>query len=66
MTCADWFKIDGPHGGVANSLRQHDTVIMVAGGTGVTFIAPQLLALLYNAGNVKNVHFVWAIRSQGE
>ncbi|WWC62309.1 uncharacterized protein I303_104905 [Kwoniella dejecticola CBS 10117] len=57
--------IEGPYG-YAHSLDSYSTVLLLAGGTGVTFVCGHFLQILQNArkGNsaVRKVHLVWHIR----
>ncbi|KIM21864.1 hypothetical protein M408DRAFT_18293 [Serendipita vermifera MAFF 305830] len=60
--------LDGPYGDEGhNSLRAYNHVLLLAGGTGITFIAP-LLADLVRAikqkdGPCKKVDLVWAVKN---
>ncbi|KAF2499659.1 pectin lyase-like protein [Lophium mytilinum] len=60
--------IDGPYGGHARPLhRLYDTVVCVAGGSGITAVLPQLLtisrAMRDDEVRTTRLHLVWMIRS---
>ncbi|KAI0356232.1 hypothetical protein OH77DRAFT_1401654 [Trametes cingulata] len=59
--------LDGPYGGVEGNLKMYDRVLLLGGGSGVTFVIPLLLDIMqkYNEGRVKcrKVHLVWAVRT---
>ena len=56
--------IDGPYGGMRRDLASFDTVILFAGGSGITAIVSQLLNLIKKMRDskavTKQVHLVWA------
>jgi len=58
--------IDGPYG-CPPDLLTFDTVILVAGGTGITYTFPLFLDVIRNAklgkSSVQRIVFIWAIRS---
>ncbi|MCJ1369314.1 hypothetical protein MMC20_000524 [Loxospora ochrophaea] len=58
--------IDGPYGGMQRELAAFDTVILFAGGSGITAIVSHLLNLikLMRDGKAvtKQVHVVWALK----
>ena len=58
--------IDGPYGGMQRELVSFDTVIMVAGGSGITAIVSQLLDLIKKMRDCravcKQVHVIWALK----
>ncbi|KAK3077374.1 hypothetical protein LTS18_010446 [Coniosporium uncinatum] len=58
--------IDGPYGGMRRRMESFDTVILIAGGSGITAIASQLLALIKRMRDgkaiTKTVHVVWALK----
>ncbi|KAI0730785.1 ferric reductase NAD binding domain-containing protein [Earliella scabrosa] len=59
--------LDGPYGGVEANLKVYDRVLLLAGGSGVTFVVPLLLDLVrsYEPGKTacRSVHLVWAVRT---
>jgi len=59
--------LDGPYGGSHADLAAFDTVVLIAGSTGITFTLPQLLDIAERAsiGNlpVKRLEFIWIIKS---
>ncbi|KAI0730760.1 ferric reductase NAD binding domain-containing protein [Earliella scabrosa] len=59
--------LDGPYGGVEGNLKVYDRVLLLAGGSGVTFVVPLLLDLVrsYEQGKTtcRSVHLVWAVRT---
>ncbi|KAJ8472912.1 hypothetical protein ONZ51_g8200 [Trametes cubensis] len=62
--------LDGPYGGVEGNLKVYDRVLLLAGGSGITFVVPLLLDIVRNS--VKDttqvchkVHLVWAVRTPG-
>ncbi|MCJ1409773.1 hypothetical protein MMC19_003856 [Ptychographa xylographoides] len=58
--------IDGPYGGMQRELAAFDTVILFAGGSGITAIVSQLLDLIKKMRDgravTKQVHVVWALK----
>ncbi|KAL0581780.1 hypothetical protein V5O48_000257 [Marasmius crinis-equi] len=60
--------LDGPFGGVGQDLSIYEHVLLVVGGTGVTFITPILQDLVRksNLGETvcKSVHVVWSVRDE--
>ncbi|MCJ1255963.1 hypothetical protein MMC24_003782 [Lignoscripta atroalba] len=58
--------IDGPYGGMHRELAAFDTVILFAGGSGITAIVSQLLDLIKRMRDgkavTKQVHVVWALK----
>lgn len=58
--------IDGPYGGMHRDLASFDTVILFAGGSGITAIVSQLLDLIKKMRDAKavtkQVHVVWALK----
>jgi len=58
--------IDGPYGGMQRDLASFDTVILFAGGSGITAIVSQLLDLIKKMRDgkavTKQVHVVWALK----
>ncbi|KAK4508418.1 hypothetical protein PRZ48_002156 [Zasmidium cellare] len=58
--------IDGPYGGMRRTLHSFDHVVLVAGGTGITAVASQLLDLIKRMRDgkavTKNVHLIWAMK----
>jgi ferric-chelate reductase len=69
-----YVMIDGPYGGCGLDLGEYETVLLVAGGAGVTFTLGLLDDLVgrvvrHQRGRgerTRRVEFVWAIRSLGE
>jgi predicted ferric reductase len=62
--------LDGPYGETGtNSLRAYDRVLLLAGGTGITFIVSILedlvRAMKQNDGPCKTVDLVWAVKNDG-
>jgi ferric-chelate reductase len=63
--------IDGPYGASQADFACFDTVLLVAGSTGVTFTLPILLDLAHRASKqreqlaIHRVEFVWVIRKVG-
>jgi len=64
--------LDGPFGGTHTDLGIFEHVVLFAGGTGITFIAPLLQDLvrkITSAGEktiCKSVHLIWSVREPGE
>jgi len=63
--------LDGPYGETgANTLNSYDSILLFAGGTGITYIAPLLADLVrameQNGGPCKVVEVCWTVRSIGE
>jgi len=63
--------LDGPYGETGtNTLRSYDSVLLLAGGTGITFIAPILAdlvrAMKQKDGPCKSVEMYWAVKSTGK
>ena len=58
--------IDGPYGGMRRDLASFDTVVLFAGGSGITAIVSQLLNLIKKMRDskavTKQVHVVWALK----
>ncbi|KAL8659978.1 MAG: hypothetical protein Q9226_000141 [Calogaya cf. arnoldii] len=58
--------IDGPYGGMQRELASFDTVILFAGGSGITAIVSHLLDLIKKMRDskavTKQVHVVWALK----
>ncbi|KAF6237794.1 hypothetical protein HO173_003995 [Letharia columbiana] len=59
--------IEGPYGGSHADFAAFDTVFLIAGSTGVTFILPQLLDIAHRASSqrlpVRRIEFVWVIKN---
>lgn len=55
--------LDGPYGCPPNFL-QYDTLILIAGSTGVTFTIPILLHALEStkAGCIRRIQFIWVVK----
>lgn len=58
--------IDGPYGGMRRDLASFDTVVLFAGGSGITAIVSQLLDLIKKMRDgkavTKKVEVVWALK----
>ncbi|KAI9657396.1 MAG: hypothetical protein M1821_003078 [Bathelium mastoideum] len=58
--------IDGPYGGMRRRLEAFDHVVLIAGGSGITAVASQLLDLIKRMRDgkavTKNVQVIWAIK----
>ncbi|KAI9892419.1 MAG: hypothetical protein M1814_001376 [Vezdaea aestivalis] len=58
--------IDGPYGGMNRRLEAFDTVVLIAGGSGVTAMVSQLLQLVKRMRDgkavTKKIHVIWAIK----
>ena len=58
--------IDGPYGGMTRELASFDTVVLLAGGSGITAIVSQLLDLIKKMREgkavVKQIQVVWALK----
>ncbi|KAL8809347.1 MAG: hypothetical protein Q9200_003499 [Gallowayella weberi] len=58
--------IDGPYGGMQRELASFDTVVLFAGGSGITAIVSHLLDLIKKMRDSKavtrQVHVVWALK----
>ena len=58
--------LDGPYGGMRRELASFDTVVLVAGGSGITSIVSHLLLLIKKMRDgsavVRNVHVIWALK----
>lgn len=58
--------IDGPYGGVRRDLASFDTIILFAGGSGITAIVSHLLDLIKKMRDgkaiTKNIHVIWALK----
>ncbi|KAL0062973.1 hypothetical protein AAF712_010104 [Marasmius tenuissimus] len=50
---------DGPFGGLGHDISIYDHVLLVAGGTGVTFVVPVLQDLIR-----KSIHVLWSVRDE--
>jgi ferric-chelate reductase len=61
--------IDGPYGGTHLDFASFNTVILIAGSTGVTFTLPVLMDISSRAQRtklpVREVVFVWAVKTAG-
>lgn len=59
--------IGGPHGGSHSDFAAFDTVLLIAGSTGVTFTLPILLDIAHRSANqrlpVRRIVFTWVIRT---
>ncbi|KAI9686828.1 MAG: hypothetical protein M1820_010535 [Bogoriella megaspora] len=58
--------IDGPYGGMRRRLEGFDHVVLVAGGSGITAVASQLLDLIKRMRDgkavTKSIQVIWAIK----
>jgi NAD(P)H-flavin reductase len=58
--------LDGPYGGMKRQMESFDTVVLVAGGSGVTALVSQLLDLVKRMRDgkaiTKTVYVLWAIK----
>ena len=58
--------IDGPYGGMTRDLASFNTVVLFAGGSGITAIISQLLDLIKKMRDgkavTKQIHVVWALK----
>ncbi|CAF9906650.1 MAG: hypothetical protein GOMPHAMPRED_004835 [Gomphillus americanus] len=58
--------LDGPYGGMQRELISFDTVVFIAGGSGITAIISHLLLLIKKmregSAVTKQVHVIWAMR----
>ncbi len=58
--------LDGPYGGMQRELAAFDTVVLLAGGSGITAIVSQLLNLIKRMRDgkavTKNIQVVWALK----
>ncbi|KAI4288202.1 MAG: hypothetical protein L6R35_002535 [Caloplaca aegaea] len=58
--------IDGPYGGMQRELASFDTVVLFAGGSGITAIVSHVLDLIKKMRDskavTKQVHVVWALK----
>ncbi|KZT21993.1 hypothetical protein NEOLEDRAFT_1164338 [Neolentinus lepideus HHB14362 ss-1] len=52
--------LDGPYGS-SPDLDSSDTVVLIAGGTGISYTLPLLLSLA-KKGRCRRVHFIWSVR----
>jgi NAD(P)H-flavin reductase len=60
--------LDGPFGGVHNDLSIYEHVVLIAGGTGITFVMPVLQDLIrkMKADCVcKSIQVLWSVREEG-
>jgi NAD(P)H-flavin reductase len=59
--------VGGPYGGSHSDFAAFDTVLLIAGSTGVTFTLPILLDLAHRSANqrlpVRRIVFVWVVRT---
>ena len=58
--------LDGPYGGMQREMTSFDTVVLVAGGSGITAIISHLLLLIKKMREgtavTKQVHVIWALK----
>ncbi|PIL27829.1 transporter [Ganoderma sinense ZZ0214-1] len=61
--------LDGPYGGFEGNLRAYDRVLLLGGGSGVSFVVPLLLDLIRSfdadQSRCRKVSLVWAVRTNG-
>ena len=65
--------LDGPYGGCSIDLGEYETVLLVAGGSGVTFtlaLLDDLVGRIVSLGRIggertRRIEFAWCIRSFG-
>lgn len=63
--------LDGPYGGLEGDLGIYEHALLIAGGTGITFVLPVLEDLIErmtfepHKTACKSVDIVWSIRSEG-
>ncbi|RDX54024.1 hypothetical protein OH76DRAFT_1057624 [Lentinus brumalis] len=59
--------LDGPYGGVEANFQVYDRVLLLGGGSGVTFVVPLLLDIIRRSKSgeltCRRVHLVWAVRT---
>lgn len=61
--------VDGPYGASQSDFACFDSVLLIAGSTGITFTLPILLDLVFRAGRqrqklpLRRVDFVWVVKS---
>ena len=59
--------IDGPYGGSQSDFAAFDSVLLIAGSTGITFTLPILLDIAHRASSsrlpVRHLSFMWVIKS---
>lgn len=62
--------LDGPYGGLEGDFTLYEHVILLAGGTGITFVKPVLEWLLiqmqYTTCKTSSVELIWSVRHAGE
>ena len=60
--------IDGPYGGLHADYAAFDTVVLIAGSTGVTFTLSQLLDIAHRASfhrlPVRRLEFIWVVKNR--
>lgn len=58
--------IDGPYGGMNRRIEAFDNVVLIAGGSGITAIVSQLLALIKSMRDgkavTKKINVIWALK----
>ena len=58
--------VDGPYGGVRRDLASFNTIVLFAGGSGITAIVSHLLDLIKKMRDgkavTKNIHVIWALK----
>jgi len=63
--------LDGPYGGLDKDLSIYEEVLLIAGGTGITFVKPILEELVqqkhWNPETAcRNVTLIWSVRTEGK
>jgi ferric-chelate reductase len=61
--------VDGPYGGSNPDFAAFDTLVLIAGSTGVTFTIAQLLDIAYRASTlqklpVRRLEFIWIVKKR--
>ena len=58
--------VDGPYGGMQRELASFDSIVLIAGGSGITALVSQLLLLIKKMRDgsavTKQVHVIWALK----
>nr|VWO95070.1 FAD-binding FR-type domain-containing protein [Ganoderma boninense] len=60
--------LDGPYGGFEGNIKAYDRVLLLGGGSGVSFVVPLLLDLVRSSetdqSKCRKVDLVWAVRTK--
>lgn len=59
-------SIEGPYGGSHTALQAFDTVILIAGGIGATFMISLLNNIVRNPGCCRRARVIWAVKSASD